>query len=339
MDNKKEFDLVSFGEVMLRLSPPDKEKISHGSVFEKNAGGSELNVAAGAAYLGCRSAIITKLPDNKIGRFIQYKIRYANVSDDYVISDTSDNQRLGVYYYETGAYPRKSSVIYDRTDSSMNNINIDEIDPALFSNTRLFHISGVSLALKGNIRNTGLELIKKFKENGAAISFDVNYRASLWSEEEAKEIILSILPFVDVLFISEETSRRMMGRTGTMEEIMKQYCEEYGCKVVLTTQREVISPTKHNFGSVVYCNDKYYTQEHFKNIQIVDRLGSGDAYVGGALFGLLKYQDCQKALEFGNAMGAVKNTINGDLPLCSFEEVESIINSHKSTGVQSEMNR
>lgn len=337
-ENKK-LDLVSFGEVMLRLSPPDKEKISHGSIFEKNAGGSELNVAAGAAYLGCKTAIITKLPDNKIGRFIQYKIRYSNVSDDYVLSDKSETQRLGVYYYETGAYPRKSSVIYDRANSSMNSIDIDEIDPEVYSNTKLFHISGVSLALSGNIRKTGLELIKKFKENGAAISFDVNYRASLWSEEEAKEVILSILPYVDVLFISEETSRRMMGKTGTMKEIMKEYCTEYGCKVVLTTQREVISPTKHNFGSMIYCNDKYYTQEHYKNIEIVDRLGSGDAYVGGALFGLLKYQDCQKALEFGNAMGAVKNTINGDLPVCSFEEVESIINSHKSLEPQSEMNR
>lgn len=342
MKNKsenKEFDLVSFGEVMLRLCPPDKEKISHGSVFEKNAGGSELNVAAGAAYLGCRSAIITKLPDNKIGRFIQYKIRYSNVSDDYVLADQSENQRLGMYYYETGAYPRKSSVIYDRANSSMNSITIDEIDPELFEKATLFHISGVSLALRGNIRETGIELIKKFKAAGAAISFDFNYRASLWDEEEARATIVPMLPYVDVLFVSEETSRRMMGKTGTIQEIMKQYTEEYGCKVVLSTQREVISPTKHNFGSIIYCNGKYYEQDAYKNIEIVDRVGSGDAYVGGALFGLLKYQDCQKALEFGNAMGAVKNTINGDLPVCSFDEVESIVKSHNSKGPQSEMNR
>ncbi|MFI3206052.1 MAG: sugar kinase [Clostridia bacterium] len=335
----KDFDMISFGEVMLRLSPPHKEKISHGQTFEKNAGGSELNVAAGVAYLGGRSAIVTKLPDNKVGRFIKYKIRYSNVSDDFVLADYSDEQRLGVYFYETGAYPRKSAVVYDRANSSMNSINIDEIDPSIYQSTRLFHVSGVSLALAGNIRNTSIELIKKFKENGTAISFDVNYRASLWGEEEAKETILSILPYVDILFISEETSRKMMGRTGTMDEIMKQYADEYGCKVVLTTKREVISPTKHNFGSTIYCDGKYYSEEHYKNIEIVDRLGSGDAYVGGALFGLLQYGDPQKALEFGNAMGAVKNTIYGDLPVCSFEEVESIIKSHKNTGSEQEMNR
>ncbi len=337
-NGKKEFDMVSFGEVMLRLSPPDKEKISHGHMFEKNAGGSELNVAAGAAFLGSRTAIITKLPDNKIGRFIKYKIRYVNVSDDHVIYDKSDEKRLGVYYYETGAYPRKSAVVYDRANSSATNISLDEIDPKIFSSTRLFHISGVSLALNG-MRETGIELIKKFKEGGSAISFDVNYRATLWGEEEAKEIITSILPYVDVLFISEETSRKMMGRTGTMEEIMKQYTEEYNCKVVLTTQRDVISPTKHNFGSTIYSDGKYYQEPKYANIDIVDRLGSGDAYVAGALHGLLATDDCQKALEFGNAMGATKNTIHGDLALCSLDEIESIIKSHKNTGAQEEMSR
>ena len=104
---KRKFDMISFGEVMLRLSPPDKEKISQGQVFEKNAGGAELNVASGAAFLGVRTAIITKLPDNKIGRFAKYKIRYGNVSDDYVVLDTTNEKRLGIYYYESGAYPRK----------------------------------------------------------------------------------------------------------------------------------------------------------------------------------------------------------------------------------------
>ena len=115
----KKFDIISLGEVMLRLSPPDKEKISQCETFEKKAGGSELNVASGAAYLGVRSAIITKLPDNKIGRFIRYKIRYGNVSDDYIVNDTSEEKRLGIYYYESGAYPRKSSVVYDRANSSL----------------------------------------------------------------------------------------------------------------------------------------------------------------------------------------------------------------------------
>lgn len=338
LQNKK-FDLITFGEVMLRLSPPDKEKISQGELFEKSAGGSELNVASGASYLGARSAIITKLPDNKIGRFIMYKIRYGNVSDNYVVYDKSDEKRLGIYYYETGAYPRKSSVVYDRANSSMTTLKTDEIPNDIFDKTKIFHISGISFAINKSLRKTALHLIKQFKERGVTISFDVNYRATLWSEEEARETILSILPYVDILFISEETSRKMMQKTGTLEEIMKSYETEFGCKIVLTTQREVVSPTKHNFGSIVYYNNNFYTEPSYKNIEVVDRIGSGDAYVGGALFAILKYADCQKAVEFGNAMSAVKNTIHGDMPASSFEEISSIIKSHQKTGEQEEMNR
>ncbi len=336
---KKRFDIISFGEVMLRLSPPDKEKISHAQIFEKNAGGSELNVASGAAVLGVRTAIITKLPDNKVGRFIKYKIRYGNVSDDYVILDESPEKRLGIYYYESGAYPRKSSVVYDRAHSSMTTLRPDEIPDDIYDKTRLFHVSGISLAIEKDLRKTVIELVKGFKKAGAAISFDVNYRAKLWSEDEARETIKSILPYVDILFVSEETSRKMMQKTGTLEEIMKSYTEEYGCKIVLTTQRVVVSPTKHNFGSIIYCDGKYYQEPSYDNIEVVDRIGSGDAYVAGALYAILKYGDCQKALEFGNAMSAVKNTIYGDMPASSLGEITSIIASHKDTGSQEEMNR
>lgn len=335
----KPFDLISFGEVMLRLSPPDKEKISQGEVFEKNAGGSELNVASGAAFLGIRSAIITKLPDNKIGRFIKYKIRYGNVSDDYVVYDKSDSKRLGIYYYESGAYPRKSSVVYDRANSSMTTLSLAEIPSDIYIKTRMFHVSGISLALNPGLRKTVVELIKNFKAEGSAISFDVNYRASLWSEEEARETILSILPYVDVLFISEETSRKMMQKTGTLEEIMKSYTEEFNCKIVLTTKREVVSPTKHNFSSTIYCSNKFYNEPSYENIQVVDRIGSGDAYVAGALYAILEYEDCQKALEFGNAMSAVKNTVYGDMPASSLDEISDVIKAHKNTGSQQEMNR
>lgn len=335
----KKFDLISFGEVMLRLSPPNKEKISQGETFEKNAAGSELNVASGVAFLGARTAVITKLPDNKIGRFAKYKIRYGNVSDDYVIYDDSDTKRLGIYYYESGAYPRKSSVVYDRANSSMTTLKLSEIQPDIYNKTRLFHISGISFAINLELRKTAIELIKNFKAAGAAISFDVNYRATLWGEDEARETILSILPYVDILFISEETSRRMMQKTGTLQEIMASYTKEFGCKIVLTTKREVVSPTRHNFGSTIYYDGNFFDEPNYENIEVVDRIGSGDAYVAGALFGILEYDDCQKALEFGNAMGAVKNTIYGDMPASSFEEISSVISSHKKSGPQEEMNR
>lgn len=335
----KEFDLVGFGEVMLRLSPQNKEKISQSEVFEKNAGGSELNVVSGAAVLGVRSAIITKLPESKIGHFIRNKIRYGNVSDDYVVYDTSEEKRLGIYYYESGAYPRKSSVIYDRAASSMTTLSLEEIDPDIYDKTGVFHISSISLALNEKLRETAVSLIKNFHAKGVAISFDVNYRASLWSEEEARKTIESVLPYVDILFVSEETSRRMFQKTGTLEEIMKSYCDEFGCKLVATTQRVVKSPTRHNFSSKVYYDGQFYEEKPYENIEVVDRIGSGDAYVAGMLYGLIQHSDVRRAVQIGNAMAAVKNTVNGDMCASSIGEIEGIIKAHTAEGVQSEMDR
>jgi 2-dehydro-3-deoxygluconokinase len=334
-----DYDIVGLGEVMLRLSPPDKEKISQSETFDKNAGGSELNVVSGAAMLGVRSAIITKLPENKMGHFIRNKIRYGNVSDDYIIYDHSPEKRLGIYYYESGAYPRKSSVIYDRANSSVCSLSTSELPEDIYGKTKIFHVSSITLALSPSLKETTLELIKKFKEAGAYISFDVNYRASLWSEEEAKKVVESIFPYVDFLFVSEETSRRMLQRTGTLEEIMKGYANDYGCTLIATTRREVVSPTHHNFNSKIYMNGQFYEEEPYNNIEVIDRIGSGDAYLAGVLYGLIKYGTAERAIEIGNALSAVKNTVLGDMSASSIEEIESVIKSHKATGRQDEMVR
>lgn len=334
-----EYDLIGLGEVMLRLSPPDKEKISQSETFVKNAGGSELNVVSGAAMLGIRSAIITKLPENKMGHFIRNKIRYGNVSDDYIIYDHSPEKRLGIYYYESGAYPRKSSVIYDRANSSVCSLSLSELPSDIYDKTKIFHVSSITMALSPSLKETTLELIKRFKEAGTYISFDVNYRASLWSEEEAREVVESIFPYVDFLFVSEETSRRMLQRTGTLEEIMQGYANDYGCTLIATTRREVISPTHHNFNSKMLFKGKFYEEKPYNNIEVIDRIGSGDAYLAGVLYGLVKYGTPERAIEIGNALSAVKNTVPGDMSASSIEEIESVIKAHKATGHQDEMVR
>lgn len=334
-----DYDVIGLGEVMLRLSPPDKEKISQSETFIKNAGGSELNVVSGAAMLGIRSAIITKLPENKMGHFIRNKIRYGNVSDDYIIYDHSPEKRLGIYYYESGAYPRKSSVIYDRANSSVCSLSIDDLPDDIYGKTKIFHVSSITMALSPSLKATTLELIKRFKAAGAYISFDVNYRASLWSEEEAKKVVESIFPYVDFLFVSEETSRRMLQRTGTLEEIMQGYAADYGCTLIATTRREVISPTHHNFNSKMLFKGKFYEENPYNNIEVIDRIGSGDAYLAGVLYGLVKHGTPERAIEIGNALSAVKNTVPGDMSASSIEEIESVIKSHKATGHQDEMVR
>lgn len=339
--NNKSFDLMCFGEIMLRLSPPENERVVRGEIFEKRAGGAELNVASGVSLLGLRTGIISKLPDNAIGTFIKNRIRFVGVSDDYLVYDSTEEARLGVYYYESGAYPRKPSIIYDRKNASINRIALSEIPESVYTDTRIFHTSGISLALSDNTQNVAIELIKRFKAGGALISFDVNYRANLWSEEESRTTIEKILPYVDILFVSEETSRRMFRKTGELTDLLKSYCRDYGVRIVASTQRTVISPKQHTFTSLLYDRetDAFYTEPPYENIDVVDRVGSGDAYVAGVLFGLLKYDDPFKAVQFGNATSSVKNTIPGDLPSSDFAEISSIIQNHNSIGPQSEMNR
>lgn len=336
------FDLLSLGELMLRLSPPDNERITRGDVLSKQAGGAELNAITGAAMLGLRCGIISKLPANDLGIYIKNRVRLCGVSDDYLVYDDSSDARLGVYYYENGAYPRKPRIVYDRKNTSVNKITVDDYDDSLYTSARCFHTSGITLALSPQVRETAIEMMKRFKSRGALISFDVNFRGNLWTGAEAKEIIESILPLVDIFFCSEDTARLTFLKEGDAKSIMKSFTDEYPISVVASTQRIVHSPKRHTFGSVIYCakEDTYYEEEPYADIEVVDRIGSGDAYISGVLYGLLAHEgDYRKALEYGNATGSLKNTIPGDLLSTDLKEIEGIIREHKSTGRVSEMDR
>lgn len=342
MENSRNFDLLTLGQVLLRLSPPNNERLMRGDTFVKQVGGAELNVAVGVALLGLHTGIISKLPSHDLGSFMKSKIRSYGVSDDYFIYDNSPSARVGIYYYENGAYPRKPKVIYDRMGSSFYSINIDDIPEQVYGDTRCFHTSGITLALSPQIRATTIEMIKRFKAAGTLVSFDVNFRGNLWSGPEAKECIEQILPYVDVFFCSEDTARLTFLKTGTAQEMMKSFTEEYPISIVASTQRIVHSPKRHTFGSVIYDakSGKYFEEEPYRDIDVVDRVGSGDAYISGALYGLLANNfDCQKAVQFGNATSAVKNTIPGDLPSSNLEEIETIIKAHNDKGPQLEMAR
>ncbi len=336
-----QFDILALGELLLRLSSPVNERIVRGSVFEKCAGGAELNVVSGISLMGLRSGIISKVPKNDLGVYIRNQIRFLGVSDDCLIYDESPDARLGIYFYENGASPRKSSVVYDRRHSSINNLRMDEIPEDVFSSARMFHTCGISLALSPQCREAAVQCIRRFKEAGALVSFDVNFRANLWDESTARACITEILPYIDILFVSEETSRRTFGKKGTIKEIMKSYTEEYPISVVASTNRKVISPKQHTFGSTIYSakENQFYQEPPYEAIDVVDRIGSGDAYVSGVLYGLLAHGDCERALEYGNAASAVKNTVPGDLPCTDLAELNRIIAAHKNIGEQSEMNR
>lgn len=341
MNEKRKYDLLALGEILLRLSPPNDERLVRGDLLQKQTGGAELNVVSGTSMLGLETGIISKIPSNDIGTFVKNYIRFCGVSDDYLIYDESKEARLGIYFYENGAHPRKPAIVYDRLHSSMRTLTIEEIPEEIFTSTRCFHTSGITLALNENIRETAIELIKKFKENNTLISFDVNFRGNLWSGAEAKKCIDQILPYVDIFFCSEDTARLTFLKTGNAQEIMKSFTTEYPISIVASTQRIVHSPKIHSFGSIIYnkSDDTYYEEEPYRNIEVIDRIGSGDAYVSGVLYGLLNHDfDCRRAVEYGNASSAMKSTIHGDLPSCNLREIDRLIESHKAT-VQTEMDR
>lgn len=342
MKEVRTFDLIALGEILLRLSTRENERLQRHDDLRKRTGGAELNTAAGAAALGLKTAVISKLPDNDLTTFVRNRIRFGNVSDRYIVLDRDPQARMGIYFYEYGAYPRKPRVLYDRRNSSINRISVEEFEESLYGQTRCFHTSGIMLALSPNCRQTAVEMIKRFKAQGTLISFDVNFRGNLWSGAEAKACIEEILPYVDIFFCSEDTARLTFLKEGHIRQIMQEFAAEYDIRIVASTQRIVHSPKCHTFGSVIYdaASGQYFEEEPYRNIDVVDRIGSGDAYISGVLYGLLTYEmDCRRALEYGNAAGAMKNTVPGDLLVADLKEIDGMIRDHQTLGRVSEMER
>ena len=336
---EKARDVVAVGEVLMRFSAEKGGRIQDGGLFQSYIGGSELNVCSGASRLGLKTELITRLPDNDIGRGAFREIRRMGVGGELVSFDSSAQARLGLYFSENGAAPRRPKVVYDRLNSSFRRLNPAELPQEVFKSTRLFHISGVTLALP-EIREAVLDMARRFQEGGALISFDVNFRAALWDERTAVREIGRILPLVDFLFVSEESSRRMFGKTGTMEDIMKSYCSEYGVQYVASSRRKVLDSGKHAWSSMIYSakEDRFFSGKPYDFIEVADRIGSGDAFDAGVLYGWLKEGSGEAMAAYGDAMAALKCTVEGDLPDVCKEDVEKLIFAHKSRAV-GEMDR
>lgn len=328
----KKYDVVTFGEVLRRYSPYNNfERLNNSCHYRVELGGAEANVAAALSNIAkFHVALITRIPGHDIGDWVERQLLSNSISTEMVVRDKTPCARLGTYYYEAGSQPRSSQVIYDRSNSSFVNSNILNYDID-FSCAKIFHTTGITLALSNNVRSTAIQLMKEFRKNGTLISFDVNYRASIWEESTARENIEKILPYVDILFVSEETLRRMFQCKGSIENTLVKWATKYDIRFIATPQRTVISSSNHKFTSLVYDkeNNKFLTEKPY-NISVVDRIGSGDAYIAGFLMGLLtsKYE-YRVAMEYGNALAALKCTIPGDIVTGSMREINTIIKNHK----------
>lgn len=316
-------EVVTLGEAMLRLSPPDFHRLEQTNSFDAKVGGGELNVAVGVSRLGLESAWVSKLPENPIGRMVRNKAREQGVDTSNIV--WSKSGRVGVYFLEFGANPRASSVLYDRAGSAISTLAPGEVDWAkTFEGCRLFHVSGITPALSKSCAEATFEAIKAAKKAGAKVSYDVNYRKKLWTPEEANACQVPMMEYVDILITTEEDTGVVFGiREDGYQEVAVKLNERFGFEVVAITLREDLSVLRNNWSAFAYSNGRLFESATYP-CELVDRVGAGDSFTAGFIYGYLT-GDVRKGVDYGTAFSAIKHSIPGDLNWATLEEVEALL--------------
>ena len=315
------YDVVCFGEAMIRFSPFHFERIEQARTMRVSVGGSELNAAVGVARLGLKAAWVSKLTDNPLGRIVVDDARSHGVDCSHVV--WTKEHRVGLYFLEYGANPRASQVIYDRKGAAIASMTPGEVDWAkVLSGVKVFHVSGITPALSETCRATTEAAIATAKKLGCKVSFDINFRARLWSKEAARDCLSRILPQTSIIISTSDDLDIVFGFTGDEAEVARRTKDAFGCEVVVMTVRK--APTVlHGYWSSLALADKVYAGR-VTELELVDRVGSGDAYTAGFLYGYLT-GDLQKAVEYGDAMSVLKHSFPGDFSYVTLAEVEQIV--------------
>jgi 2-dehydro-3-deoxygluconokinase len=329
--------VLTFGEIMLRLSTPNYTRFVQAENFDINFGGGEANVAVSLSNFGFDSYFISKLPAHEIGQAAVNSLLKYGVKSDFIVRG---GNRVGIYFLETGASQRASKVIYDRSDSSVTTLTKDELDwDKVFDNARWFHWTGITPALGKNVQECLIEACKAAKKKNVIISADLNYRAKLWSEKEAQSVMIPLMEYVDVCISNEEDAEKSLGfKAGTTNienaeldesgyyNLAKELKKKFGFKTVAITLRESFSASMNGWSAILHddkdCKEPYRSKRY--EIQIIDRVGGGDSFSGGLIFGLLRKNNTKEALEFAVAASCLKQTIPGDFNLVSISEVEKL---------------
>lgn len=336
--------VITFGEIMLRLSPENYDRFIQANRFEACYGGSEANVAISLSNYGINTSFVTKLSSNELGQSALNTLRKYGVNTNYILRD--DN-RLGIYYHEKGASQRPSKVVYDRKYSSISLAEVDDFNwDAIFGDVDWFHFSGITPALSNNLSKIILLACKKAKEHNITVSCDLNYRAKLWTTKQAKKVMSDIIRYVDVCIANEEDIEKVFSikaentdvNKGLLNydsyvDVAKQIHELYGCKIIACTFRTSLSASDNKWASMLYYNNKSYQSKEY-HIHLVDRVGGGDSFVAGLIYGLLTDKSIQDTLEFATAASCLKQTINGDYNLVAIDEVENLAEGNSSGRVQ-----
>lgn len=314
--NRRSWDVITFGETMWRLSPPGFGRLEEAVSLDVRMGGSESNTAIALARLGLRTSWWSKLPDNPLGHRIENEVRRWGVDTAAVNWDKKSSARAGLYFIDFGTSPRATNVHYDRANSSACTIRPDHVSVDHIENSRLLHLTGITTALSDSCAEAVSFAIGFAKDAGKLVSFDVNYRAKLWSPDAAKVTLSRILPKVDLLFCPESDAKTVFGIEGSAESVARQLKERFGVPSVVVTCSEG--------GARAIDDNGAYSVSAYPLGQIVDRIGAGDAFSAGTLFGYLS-GDLPKGMEYGTAMAALKHTIPGDILIATRAEIEAVV--------------
>ncbi len=306
-------EVVTMGEAMIRLTPPDHQRLMTTPSLEVHIGGAELNVAVALAQLGVSVAWISKLPDNPLGRRVDAEARRLGVHTSRVL--WLPGGKMGLYFYEKGVGIRAGTVLYDRADSAINSLSLDELDWDFIGRCRLFHTSGITPALSLSVRKLTVEVLRRVTERGLTVSFDVNYRSRLWEPLECRAALETILPLADLVVCTERDAGTVFGLFGSGEEIAQ------GLRRLSAAQAVIVT---HGAKGVTAATEDGAFFEAAMVTDVVDRLGAGDAFCAGVIYGYLK-GDLRLGVRFGLAMAALKHAIPGDWFIGTKEEVENLL--------------
>jgi len=337
--------VVTFGEIMLRLSPPGWKRFSQASSFDVIYGGGESNVAVSLANYGLDTQFVTRLPNNDLGECALMEMRKRNVGTKYI---ARGGERLGIYFLETGAVSRGSKVVYDRAYSSMSSIEKGMIDWAeVFDGADWFHWTGITPAISQGAADACLEAIQMANKMNVPVSTDLNYRKKLWKYGKSPmDVMPDLVAGCDIILGNEEDAEKHFGlhpegvdvtHGGSVDgkaylSVLKQLMKMFPrAKKVITTLRGSISASHNTWSGVLYDGKTLFEAPEYNITHIVDRVGGGDSFMAGLIYGLLTYKgDDQKALNFAVAASCLKHTIKGDANLVTIEEVEKLLGGDAS---------
>jgi len=337
---------ITFGEIMLRLKPANHERFFQSPLLEATFGGGEANVAVGLARFGLNVAYVSVIPNNLIGDACIRELKKQGVDTSFIVRK---GDRLGIYFLEAGANQRPSKVIYDRSHSAIAEASSGDIDwDKLFDGVSWFHITGITPAISLSASELSLEAVKKAREKGITVSCDLNFRKKLWKYgKSAPEVMGKLVKYADIVIGNEEDCQKSLGikmdidvESGELQaerykELTDKILKLYpNIKKIAITLRESHSANYNEWSAVLNNREEFIISKKYEIHNIVDRVGGGDTFAAGLIYGFNNLDNDKEALKFAVAASCLMHSIPGDLPLLSVEEVKSLMGGAASGRVQ-----